>query len=117
MGDRPGRNSETWTIDGAELNDITLWRHRRPAACFREVDKRRKQLPRFSSNMLLTDLPTLFESSYGIALNTQVMNINSVQTIQFLGQKAVRFAFTFSRLNEEARRKGEASAAIIDGRL
>lgn len=45
------------------------------------------------------------------------MTIDSVEPTAFLGQKGIRFAFTFSRLNEEVRRKGEAVAAIVDGKL
>jgi len=118
MGARPGRNSETWTIDGDGLNDVTFYggiENDRPL--FREVDRRSKPLPRFSSTMLLTDLPELFENSYSIALHTQLMKIDSVEPMTFLGQKGIRFSFTFTRMNEEVRRKGEASAAIIGGKL
>ncbi|KQS01468.1 hypothetical protein ASG11_17565 [Sphingomonas sp. Leaf357] len=118
MGARPGRNSETWTIDGDGLNDVTFYSGiENDKTLFREVNKRAKPLPRFASNMLLTDIPALFENSYSIALDTQVMKIDSVQSTTFLGAKGIKFSFTFSRLNEEVRRKGEASAAIIDGRL
>lgn len=118
MGARPGRNSETWTLDGDGLNDVTFYGGiENDRTLFREVDKRSKPLPRFSSTMLLTDLPVLFENSYSIALNTQLMKVDSVEPAIFLGQKGVRFSYTFSRLNEEVRRKGEASAAIIGGKL
>lgn len=118
MGARPGRNSETWTIDGDGLNDVTFYGAiANDSTLFREVNKRAKPLPRFASNMLLTDIAALFENSYSIALDTQVMKIDSVQPTTFLGAKGVKFSFTFSRLNEEVRRKGEASAAIIDGKL
>lgn len=118
MGARPGRSSETWTIDGDGLNDMTFYGGiENDKTLFREVNKRAKPLPRFASNMLLTDIPALFENSYSIALDTQLMKIDSVRPTMFLGAKGVKFSFTFSRLNEEVRRKGEASAAIIDGKL
>ncbi|MEG3124749.1 hypothetical protein [Sphingomonas sp. GB1N7] len=118
MGARPGRSSETWTIDGDGLNDVTFYGGiENDKTLFREVNKRAKPLPRFASNMLLTDIPALFENSYSIALDTQLMKIDSVQPTMFLGAKGIKFSFTFSRLNEEVRRKGEASAAIIDGKL
>lgn len=118
MGARPGRNSETWTLDGDGLNDVTFYGGiENDRTLFREVDKRAKPLPRFSSTMLLTDLPVLFENSYSIALSTQLMKIDSVEPVTFLGQKGIHFSFTFSRLNEEVRRKGEASAAIVGGKL
>ena len=118
MGARPGRSSETWTIDGDGLNDVTFYGGiLSGATLFREIDKRSKPLPRFTATMLLTDIPTLFENSYSIALDTQLMKIDAVQPTTFLGAKGIRFAFTFSRNNEEVRRKGEASAAIIGGKL
>ncbi|WCM29272.1 hypothetical protein NDN01_10480 [Sphingomonas sp. QA11] len=118
MGARPGRNSETWTLDGDGLNDVTFYGGiENDRTLFREVDKRSKPLPRFSSTMLLTDLPVLFENSYSIALNTQLMKVDSIEPATFLGQNGVHFSYTFSRINEEVRRKGEASAAIIGGKL
>jgi hypothetical protein len=118
MGARPGRNSETWTIDGDGLNDLTFYGGIEDGrTIFREVSKRNKPLPRFSSTMLLTDLPTLFENSYSIALSTQLMKIDSVEPTSFLGQKGIRFSYTFTQMNEEVRRKGEATAAVIGGKL
>ncbi|MEO7169733.1 MAG: hypothetical protein ABIY39_05085 [Sphingomonas sp.] len=118
MGARPGRNSETWTIDGDGLNDLTFYGGiENDRTLFREIDKRSKPLPRFSSTMLLTDLPVLFENSYSIALSTQLMKIDSVEPTTFLGQKGIHFSYTFSKMNEEVRRKGVASAAIIGGKL
>lgn len=67
--------------------------------------------------MLLTDLPALFEASYRIALNTPVMKIDAVTPATFLGQKGVQFSYTYSRVDEEVRRRGDAVAAIIGGKL
>ncbi len=118
MGARPGRVSETWTIDGDGLNDLTFYGGiDNDQTLFREVDKATKPLPHFASNMLLTDVPTLLENSYSIALGTQLMKIDSVEPTTFLGQKGVRFSFTFTRPDEEVRRKGDGSAAIIGGKL
>lgn len=118
MGARPGRKSETWTIDGDGLNDVTFYGGiENDGTLFKDVDKKSRPLPHFSSSMLLTDLPALFENSYSIALNTQLMKITSVEPTEFLGHKGVQFSFTFSRFDEEVRRKGEASAAVIDGKL
>lgn len=118
MGARPGRKSETWTIDGDGLNDVTFYGGiENDTTLFREISKRSKPLPHFASTMLLTDVPTLFENSYSIALDTQLIKIDTVEPIDFLGRKGVHFTYTFSRLNEEVRRKGEASATIVDGKL
>ncbi|RZM09641.1 MAG: hypothetical protein EOP67_69645 [Sphingomonas sp.] len=118
MGARPGRNSESWTIDGDGLNEVTFYGGiEADRTLFREVNKRGTPLPRFSSTMLLTDLPALLEASYRIALNTPVMTINTVVPTIFLGQKAVQFTYTYSRVDEEVRRRGDAVAAIIGGKL
>lgn len=118
MGARPGRNSETWTLDGDGLNDINFYGGiENDKTLFREVSKKTKPLPHFAATMLLTDIPTLFETSYSIALDTQLMKIDGIAPTTFLGTKGVHFTYSFSRPDEEVRRKGEASAAIIDGRL
>lgn len=118
LGARPGRDAETWTLDGDGLNDLTFYGAvENDKTLFREVGKKNKPLPRFKSTMLLTDIPTLFENSYRIALDTPLMTIDSVEPATFAGSKGVRFRYTFTRQNEEVRRSGEAHAAIIGGRL
>ena len=118
MGARPGRLSETWTIDGDTLNDLTFYGGIESGLpIFREVDKRNKPLPHFSTTMLLTDVPTLFENSYRIALGTAGMEIGRVEPATFAGRKGVRFAYSFVRQGEEVRRQGEAYAAIVDKKL
>ena len=118
LGARPGRNSESWTLDGDGLNDVTFYGGiEDDRTLFREVNKRAKPLPRFRSTMLLTDIPALFEASYSIALDTPTMTIESVAPATFLGAKGVRFTFGFTSPGEDVRRKGEAVATVIDGRL
>ncbi|MBD3760019.1 hypothetical protein O4H52_16375 [Sphingomonadaceae bacterium G21617-S1] len=115
---RPGRNAETWTLDGDALNDVTFYGGI-PAGktLFAEVDKRNRPLPRVSATMLLTDIPPLFENSYRIALDTPLMNIDSVEPMAFAGSKGVRFTYSFTRQNEEVHRRGEGRAAMIGGKL
>lgn len=118
MGARPGRNSETWTLDGDGLNDVTFYGGiESDRTLFREVSKRTKPLPRFSATMLLTDIPALLENSYRIALPTPLMTIESVAPCTFIGAKGVTFTYSFTRPDEEVRRKGEGYAAIIAGKL
>ncbi|SDA28885.1 hypothetical protein [Sphingomonas sp. NFR15] len=118
MGARPGRNSETWTLDGDGLNDVTFYGGiETDRTLFREVNKRVKPLPRFSATMLLPDIPALLENSYRIALATPLMTIESVAPCTFAGAKGVTFTYRFTRPDEEVRRKGEGYAAIIAGKL
>jgi len=118
LDERPGRNAETWTIDGDALNDVTFYGGIEPGkTLFAEVDKRNRPLPRMSANMLITDIVTLFETSYRIALNTPLMRIDSVAPAQFASRKGVRFTYSFIKQDEEVNRRGEGRAAVIDGAL
>lgn len=118
LGARPGRDAETWTLDGDALNDLTFYGGvENGKTLFREVAKKTRPLPRFQSTMLLTDIPSLFENSYRIALDTPLMTIDSVEPTMFAGAKGVRFRYTFTRQNEEVRRSGEAQGAVIGGKL
>ena len=118
MGARPGRNSETWTLDGDALNDLTFYggiESDRPL--FREIAKKSRPLPRFSSTMLLTDIPALFEQSYRIALDTPLMTIDGAEPATMAGGRAIRFHYSFTRQGEEVPRLGEAVASIVGGKL
>lgn len=118
LGARPGRLAETWTLDGDGLNDLTFYGGIETShALFREVSKKTRPLPHFSSTMLLTDIPALFEASYRIALDTPLMEIASVAPATLAGVKAVRFRYRFTRQGEDVEREGEAVAAIIDRKL
>lgn len=114
---RPGRSAETWTLDGDALNDLTFYagiENDRPI--FREVNRRDSPLPRFSSTMLLTDVPTLLENSYRVGQGVSVFAIDRVEPIRFGGQSGVRFHYSFTA-GDEVRRRGEAVGAIFRGKL
>lgn len=118
LGARPGRSAETWTLDGDTLNDLTFYggvENGRPI--IREISKNHKPLPTFSSTMLLSDVPALFEQSYRIALDTPLVEIGTVEPALFGGAKGVHFTYRFTRPEEDVRRLGEAWATIADGRL
>lgn len=118
LGARPGRNSETWTLDGDELNDLTFYGGIKDGQpLFREVDKKNRPLPKVSATMLVTDIATLVENSYRIALGTTDMQIEKVEPATFAGMKGVRFTYRFSRANETLMRRGEARAAVRAGKL
>jgi len=118
MGRRPGRNAETWTFDGEQLNDLTFYGGiAAETALFREVSKKDKPLPRFKSTMLITDIPSLVESSYRIAANVGVITIDQIEPTTFAGYQGIRFVYDFTPPNDEVHRKGEGHAAIVDGRL
>lgn len=114
---RPGRFSESWTLDGLSLNDLTFYGGILDGkTLFREVDKTNAPLPRFSKTMLAPDVVQLFESSYRIALNTPLIKIESIEPATFAGHAGFRFTYSFSAL-DEVKRKGEAIGAIVGERL
>lgn len=118
LGARPGRNAETWTLDGDALNDVTFYGGiANGKTLFAEVDKRNKPLPRVSATMLITDIPVLFETSYRIALDTPLISIDSVEPSVFAGAKGVRFTYSFTKQGEDVHRRGEARGAMIKGAL
>jgi hypothetical protein len=118
IGARPGRNAETWTLDGVPLNDVTYYGGiLNDATLFREVDKKNRPLPRFSSTMLIPDIAQLFEGSYRVAVGTSLMAIDSIEPATFAGQQGFRFTYSFTVESEEVRRLGEARGAVIGGKL
>ena len=118
LGARPGKNAETWTLDGDALNDVTFYGGIPDGkTLFAEVDKRNKPLPRVSATMLITDIPILLENSYRVALDTPLMQIDGMEPALFAGAKGVCFTYSFMRQNEEIRRRGEGRAAMIKGVL
>lgn len=117
LGARPGRGAEVWTLDGPALNEITFYgaiQTDRPI--FREVDRRNRPLPRFSSTMLLTDVPALLENSYRAGRGVTVYTTDRVEPTRFGGQNGVRFEYSFTD-GDEVRRRGEAYGALVNGRL
>ena len=67
--------------------------------------------------MLLTDIPSLLENSYRVALGTPLMTIGKVEPATLAGKKAVRFEYMFVRQGEDVRRRGEGYAVIMQGKL
>jgi hypothetical protein len=118
IGARPGRNAESWTLDGLSLNDVTFYGGiANDTTLFRDAKKKTEPLPRFSATMLAPDIAQLFESSYRVSVGTSLMSIDSIEPAVFAGQPGFRFAYSFVVQGEEVRRKGEATGAVIGGKL
>jgi hypothetical protein len=117
LNQRPGKDSETWTLDGELLNDVSFYGGIEPdKTLFREIDKKNRPLPRFSATMLLSDLPTMLESSYRIARDVSIFEIGAVVPTQLAGRKGIHFTYSFVG-PDELRRNGEADGMIVDGKL
>jgi hypothetical protein len=118
LGARPGRNAESWTLDGLSLNDVTFYGGiANDTTLFRDAKKKTDPLPRFSSTMLVPDIAQLFESSYRVSNGTSLMAIDTVEPATFAGKPGFHFTYNFVVQGEEVRRKGVADGAIIDGKL
>jgi hypothetical protein len=113
-----GKNAESWTLDGQSLNDLTFYGGIADGkTLFREFDKRDRPLPRFSATMLAPDIAQLFEGSYRVATGTSLFTIGRMEPATLAGRPGFRFAYNFTLQGEEVRRSGEATGAVIDGRL
>lgn len=118
LSQRGGKFVEIWTLDGDELNKVTFYGGVPVGqALFREADKKRAPLPRVTTNMLITDIPALLESSYRIQLNTTQMSIDAQEPTTLSGHKGIKFTYSFVRQDDEVQRKGEAVGAVVGDRL
>ena len=115
---REGRNVETWTIDGPQLNKVNFFggiEVGRPL--FREANRRNQPLPRVTANMLITDIPALLESSYRSQFAVSRMSIDSQIPETIGGHQGIRFTYCFVRTDDQVERRGEAVGAVVGNRL
>jgi hypothetical protein len=116
-GARPGRLSESWTLDGLTINELTFYGgiiDGKPL--FREADKINAPLPKFNKTMLPPDVATLLESSYRVALGTSLMTIESIEPSTFAGAQGFKFSYSFA-VSDEVKRRGVARGAVIGDKL
>ena len=114
---KPGKKAETWTLDGEQLNDVTWFGGIAPGEpLVREVSKKRKPLPKFTSATLLVELPELLEATYRSAKDIGSFKVTGSTPDRFLGQDAIRFSYEYVD-NDNLPRRGEARAALAKGQL
>lgn len=117
LNGKPGKNTEVWTLDGEQLNDVTFYGGIKPGnALVKERSKKRDPLPKFTTSTLLIEVPELLEGTYRTFKDTRTFASRSVEPITFLGHDGVSFSFEFTDA-DQLPRKGQARAAIIDGQL
>lgn len=112
-----GKNTENWTVDGQQLNDITFFAgitDGRPLV--RERSKKREPLPKFTGTTLLVEVPELLENTHRTYKLSGSFRMMSVAPEPFLGHDGVAFAYEFVD-QDNLTRQGEARAAIIAGKL
>lgn len=114
---RIGKKTETWTLDGAVLNDVTFFGGIEPGnPLVRERNKKREPLPKFTRTTLLAEVPELLERTYRAYKHSGSFQVTAVEPIRFLENDAVLFSFEFAD-EDQLTRRGEARAAIINGKL
>jgi hypothetical protein len=117
LGLRIGKNVETWTLDGQQLNDITFFGGIAPGKpLVKEKSKKRKPLPKYTANTLLPEVPELLERTSRAYKGSGSFQVISVEPVRFLDSEGVSFTYEFTD-EDQLTRKGEARAAIVGGKL
>lgn len=118
LGARPGKQAELWTMDGAELDKVVFFGGiGEGGTLLRDSDRKNRPLPRFKASMLVTDIAPFLESSYRVKYRIAAFTIDSVEPDSFGGASGVRFTYSFQNPDEELPRRGEARAALVQGKL
>jgi hypothetical protein len=115
---RDGKFQEVWTIDGDRLNRVVFYGGvpvGKPLV--KERDKKRDPLPAVTSNMLLPDIPLLLERTYRTKYGIAIMSIGRQEPATLDGRPAIAFDYTYIDPEYEVETKGEAIAALDDGKL
>lgn len=112
-----GKNTESWTLDGGQLNDVTFYGGIAPGnPLVKERSKKKEPLPKFTATTLVVEVPELLETTYRTYKNLGSFSVTLTEPVKFLGQDGVRFTYVYTD-QDELTRKGEARAAIIKGKL
>jgi hypothetical protein len=117
LSGKPGKHAETWTLDGEQLDEVTFYAAIEPGeALIRERSKKKEPLPKFRKDMLLAEVPELLERTYRTGKDARDFQLRGATPGTFLGRDGVTFAYQVTDV-DGLTRKGEARAAIVDGKL
>lgn len=112
-----GKQTESWTLDGEQLNDVTFFGGIEPGKpLVKERSKKHDPLPKFTETTLLVEVPELLEGTYRTYKELAAFTLGASAPTKFLGRDGVRFAYEFTD-HDGLTRKGEAFAVIVDKRL
>ena len=113
----PGKNVETWTLDGEQLNDVTFYAGIAAGKpLIRERDRKRRPLPKFTNETLLVEVPELLEKTYRISKEIGTFTVTGSAPERFLGRDGIRFTYEYADVDNLSR-KGEARATLVNGAL
>lgn len=114
---RPNRWTEVWTQHGTALGELDFFMEIKDGKpLFKEQDKKRAPLPKFSKAMLPTDIVEFFRDTAQIVLGGSAFEIGTVEPATLAGQPGVQFTYTYTS-GDNVSRIGEVRAAIISERL
>lgn len=117
LGGSIGKNTERWTLDGVQLNDVTFFGGIAAGMpLVRERSKKRDPLPKFTKDTLLVEVPELLEGTYRTYKDLGAFQLLSTEPVTFLGHDGVSFSYEYTDA-DQLTRKGEARATIIGGKL
>ncbi len=115
IGGRQGKQSEVWTIDGEQLNELIFFADVRGGATLAPKMKH-VTLPTWDEKMLLVELPELVERNYRVTRQVTEFTQISSKPQTFLGRDGI--AFEYEYVNADGLHvRGIAVATIIDGAL
>lgn len=115
---RPSRRSEAWTQDGVNLNELTFFGAIADGeSILRQGYASTEKLPQFKSDMLPTDISEMFEATHRMVLQSPVFKMGKVEPAKLGTHDGVRFGYSYASQAEDVERRGEAVAAIVEGRL
>ena len=114
---RIGKRTETWTLDGEQLNNVTFFGGIEPGSpLIKERDRKNKPLPDFNRQTLLPEIPELLERTYRADRDIGRFSVLSVAPARFLAQDGVEFAYSYVDA-DNLTRLGLARAVIVQGDL
>lgn len=117
LNGRRGKQTERWTLDGPQLNDVTFFGGVQDGdTLFRSRGRNGPSLPEFASDMLIIDIPDLLDSTYRVIRGVRAFELRNLEPIQFLGRDGIKFEYQMTA-GDGLTRLGEARAIIVGGEL
>jgi len=112
-----GKRTESWTLDGGQLNDLTFFGGIEPGKpLVKERSKKHDPLPKFTETTLLVEVPELLEGTYRTYKDLATFTLGASTPAKFLGRNGIAFSYEYTD-RDNLTRKGEAQAVIIDKQL
>lgn len=115
---RPGKRGRVWTRDGLALNALEFFAAVLPGqSLYKERDRKRNPMPKFSRSLLLPELAEFFERSFRASNYLTDFELLESSPQSFGGHGGLKVRYRYSLPNDELTRAGEARLAIIGGKL